>query len=100
MDGQEFSERLLRLGVPAGAVLDTGQVVAHPHTAHRGMLPVSDWYQGPGTPIKFTRTPGSVRRVPPRFAADADEILREAGYSDEEIVGLKSAGATLTKRRR
>jgi len=98
-DGVALAERLLAAGVPAGAVLNTGQVVNHPHTTHRNMVPEKDWYRGPGTPIKFSRTPGSVRHTPPAFAADTDEVLAEAGYSADEIAALKENGVTPIKRR-
>jgi len=98
-DGRALAERLLTAGVPAGAVLDTGQVVAHPHTAHRDMVPEKDWYRGPGTPIRFSRMPGSVRCTPPQFAADTDEILAEAGYSADEIAELRKTGVAPTERR-
>ncbi len=98
-NGPELAERLLAAGVPAGAVLDTKQVVDHPHTAHRNMVPEKDWYRGPGTPIKFSRTPGALRRTPPPFAADTDQILAEAGYDADEIAALKERGITPTERR-
>jgi len=98
-DGVALAERLLAAGVPAGAVLNTAQVVDHPHTAHRNMVPKEDWYRGPGTPIKFPRTPGSVRHTPPAFAADTDVVLAEAGYSADEIAALKENGVTPIKRR-
>ncbi len=37
-DGRELAERLIRLGVPCGAIATVDRVVEHPHTRHRGMV--------------------------------------------------------------
>ena len=58
-----------------------------------------DWYRGTGIPIKFSRTPGSVRRAPPKFSAHAREILAEHGFSEDEIRRLADAGVLVEKRR-
>jgi len=59
--------KLLEQGVPAGPVLEVPDVVNHPHTRHRGMVVEKDGYRGTGNPIKLSRTPASVRSVPPQF---------------------------------
>ena len=47
-----------------------------------------------GLPVKLSRTPGDPRRLPgPGLGEHTDEVLRGAGYSDEEIAALKQAGA-------
>lgn len=99
VDGHELCERLLRAGLPAGPVVDTEEVMTHPHTLHRGMAAALDWYRGTGIPIKFSRTPGEVRRTPPAFAAHGEEILREHGFSEEEIADLADTGALVETRR-
>ncbi|MEE7462683.1 carnitine dehydratase [Methylobacterium fujisawaense] len=66
---------LLEAGVPAAAVSDVGEVLAHPHTLHRGMVVELDGYTGVGSPVKLSRTPATVRRPPPRFDEHAKEIL-------------------------
>jgi crotonobetainyl-CoA:carnitine CoA-transferase CaiB-like acyl-CoA transferase len=43
-------------------------------------------------PVQFDETPASSRRAP-LFAEHTDEILRELGKSDEELIQLKVAGA-------
>jgi len=58
-----------------------------------------DWYKGTATPIKFSRTVGSVRRVPPKFAVDAGDILAECGYNDVEIDALVASGALVMEKR-
>jgi crotonobetainyl-CoA:carnitine CoA-transferase CaiB-like acyl-CoA transferase len=43
-------------------------------------------------PVQFDQTPARIRRAP-QFAEHTDEILRELGKSDEELINLKIAGA-------
>lgn len=38
-----------------------------------------------GTPVKMSDTPGSVRTAPPGFGENTKSILKDFGYSDDEI---------------
>jgi len=98
-DGEDICRKLLEGGVPAGPVLDTAQVMTSAQTQHRKMAASLDWYKGTGIPIKFSRTPGSVRRTPPKFGVHGHEILAEHGFSEEEIARLAEAGVLVEKRR-
>lgn len=64
-DAAELADRLLRSGVPAAAVLRVDQALAHPHTRHRGMVLEQGDYRGVGSPIKLSRTPAALRKLPP-----------------------------------
>jgi crotonobetainyl-CoA:carnitine CoA-transferase CaiB-like acyl-CoA transferase len=46
-----------------------------------------------GVPVKMSRTPGDPTRPAPAFGEHTDEVLREAGYSEEEIATMKESGA-------
>ena len=65
------------------------QVVEHPT---EGTLRL------PGIPATYSRTPGAIRRLPPRLGEHSLEILREAGLDDAEIDKLLASGATRTGR--
>lgn len=82
-DCAELADRLLRAGVPCGAVRSIDQVVADPHTHHRGMVVDIGAYRGTGSPIKMSRTPASYRMAPPRFAEHTDEVLSELGVEPD-----------------
>jgi len=45
------------------------------------------------SPVRFAASPANLRRLPPRQGEHSDEVLREAGYSDEEIAALREDGA-------
>jgi crotonobetainyl-CoA:carnitine CoA-transferase CaiB-like acyl-CoA transferase len=64
-DAAALADRLLRSGVPAAAVLTVDQALAHPHTRHRGMVLEQGDYRGVGSPIKLSRTPATLRKLPP-----------------------------------
>lgn len=100
LDGEALCERLLVAGLPAGPIHDTAQVVAHPHTKHRQMDLQKDWYRMTGIPIKFSRTPGSLRHLPPEYGRHSRELLAEAGLDPKQIDRLIADGIVLEARRR
>lgn len=63
-----LADQLLRAGVPAAAVQTVDQALAHPHTLHRGMVLEQGDYKGVGSPIKLSRTPATLRKLPPDLA--------------------------------
>src|SRR4051812_32878462 len=46
-----------------------------------------------GVPVKMSRTPGAPQGPGPVLGADTHDVLREAGYSDDEIRELEEHGA-------
>jgi alpha-methylacyl-CoA racemase len=46
-----------------------------------------------GVPVKMSRTPGGVHSPGPVLGEHTDEVLAAAGYSEDEIAGLKESGA-------
>jgi formyl-CoA transferase len=43
-------------------------------------------------PVRFERTPATLRHLPPRLGEQSDAILREAGFADDEIAKLRAEG--------
>ena len=94
----EWLRRLERAGVPAGPVLEISQMHADPQALAREMIvetehPTAGRVKAIGLPVKFSDTPGSVRRPAPMFGQDTREVLREHGFSDSEIDQLAAQGA-------
>src|ERR1700722_2295572 len=94
----DWLRRLEKSGVPAGPVLDIAQMHADPQAIAREMIvetthATAGKVKAIGLPIKFSETPGGVRRAAPVFGQHTQEVLRELGYSDEEIDRFVSLGA-------
>jgi crotonobetainyl-CoA:carnitine CoA-transferase CaiB-like acyl-CoA transferase len=94
----EWLRRLEEAGVPAGPVLDVGQMHADPQALARDMIvetthPVAGPVKSLGLPIKFSETPGSVRRPAPILGEHTREVLIEYGFSDAEADQLAAQGA-------
>jgi len=86
----EWLHRLEESGVPAGPVLDIAQMHADPQALAREMIvetthPTAGKVKAIGLPIKFSDTPGGVRKAAPLFGEHTREVLREHGFSDAEI---------------
>jgi len=43
--------------------------------------------------VKFSRTPADPTRPAPAFGEHTEEVLREAGYSPEEVEAMLESGA-------
>jgi crotonobetainyl-CoA:carnitine CoA-transferase CaiB-like acyl-CoA transferase len=48
----------------------------------------------PGIPVTFSETPGDILRHPPALGEHSAEVLKDAGYSAEEIAALAATGVT------
>jgi crotonobetainyl-CoA:carnitine CoA-transferase CaiB-like acyl-CoA transferase len=97
----EWLRRLEEAGVPAGPVLDVNQMHADPQALARKMIvetthPTAGEVRAIGLAIKFSETPGGVRRAAPVFGQHTREVLRDHGYSDAEVDQMAAVGAVQT----
>jgi formyl-CoA transferase len=94
----EWIEALNAVGVPCGPILTIDQTFADTQVQHLGMAQQvhSDTY-GDLTivrnPVRLSRTSTSLRRAAPQPGAHTEEVLREYGYSRDEIAALNETGA-------
>lgn len=100
VDGEDICNRLAAAGLAAGPIHNTQQVVDHPHTHHRKMTVQQDWYKMTGTPIKLSRTPGTLRHLPPKFGEHSRQLLAEFGFSESEVDALLAEKVVLNTRQR
>lgn len=92
-DGDSVAFDLIKAGVPCGPILNVEQIVQHPHTTHRQMvIGIGDDYQGIGSPIKLSHNPASYRTAPPAFAENTVEVLKNNGFSQQQIDVLIEQG--------
>jgi crotonobetainyl-CoA:carnitine CoA-transferase CaiB-like acyl-CoA transferase len=99
-DGHALTRRMLEVGLPAGPVLSIDEAMAADHTAHRKMVTEIGSFRGLGTPIKLSRSPGSMRSAPPRFNEHGRSVLLAHGFSETEITALAAEGVLVEARRR
>lgn len=95
---EEWVERLLAAGIPAGPIYDYAQALGSEHARERGMVmevehPVEGKVKSIGFPVKMGGTPQKVRRAAPLLGADTASILAELGLDDEAQAALRAEGA-------
>jgi formyl-CoA transferase/CoA:oxalate CoA-transferase len=94
----EWLMLLTEAGVPCGSVRDVPDVLADPQLLARKMIAVVEHVAaGPlkvlGVPIALSDTPGSVRTAPPVLGQHTEPVLRELGFDEAAIAGLRRSGA-------
>jgi formyl-CoA transferase len=93
----EVADILGRVGVPAGPVMDSGDLYASEHLRARGMLvEIEHPERGAitlfGCPIRLSESPVEIV-CPPLLGEHTDEVLHtELCLSDDELAALRTAG--------
>ncbi len=77
----------------ATPVLSVTEIAAHPHNTARDTFMEADGILQASPAPRFSRTPGAVHRPPPTPGQHNEEVLREAGFGDDEIRALTAAPA-------
>jgi crotonobetainyl-CoA:carnitine CoA-transferase CaiB-like acyl-CoA transferase len=86
--------------VPHAPLHDLDSLIDDPHLAAVGLLqtiehPSEGTLRLAGPAASWSKTPPSIRHYPPRLGEQGAEILREAGFSDDEIRQLIADGALI-----
>jgi crotonobetainyl-CoA:carnitine CoA-transferase CaiB-like acyl-CoA transferase len=94
----EWVEALNAADVPCGPVLTLDAVFADPQVRHLDVTAtVEHATDGPvevlRLPLTFSETPATVRAAAPVPGSDTRAVLRELGYSDDDVDALVATGA-------
>jgi crotonobetainyl-CoA:carnitine CoA-transferase CaiB-like acyl-CoA transferase len=94
----ELLDKLIPAGMPCSAAYKVSDMMGSAHAKARGSILEID-YPGIGpvkaanNPIKLSDAPVEVRRLSPQVGQHTVEIMRDLGYSDADIAGLRDAKA-------
>jgi crotonobetainyl-CoA:carnitine CoA-transferase CaiB-like acyl-CoA transferase len=94
---KEWLGLLMNEDTCVSAVQSLDEVFEDPHVRSRQMLvetthPKAGRVRQIGVPIKFSETPGEIRRPAPEIGEHTEEILGQLGYASEEIDRLRRTG--------
>jgi len=93
----DWMERLQAVGVPCAPIQTLDQVFSHPQVLARGMVvemehPTAERVRLVGSPLHLSRTPVTYRSHPPLAGEHTEAVLKELGYTAEEVVRLRDEG--------
>jgi crotonobetainyl-CoA:carnitine CoA-transferase CaiB-like acyl-CoA transferase len=90
---EDWLELMGRIGVPCAPINSLTEMLAHPHTAARGIIldyahPVLGPLKTTAHPVVFDGATRSVQAAPPQHGQHTREILGALGYSVSQIEGM------------
>ena len=93
-------EILVEADVPCTPVNRLEDLLDDPHLSTIGFItedkhPTEGKIKNTGIPIRFSKSPGALRRHAPTLGEHSVELLSEVGYSDADIEALIAKGVTV-----
>ena len=93
----EWLDLLDEAGVPNSPINNIEQLVNDPQVAYRNMIlnikqPNGQEIGMPASPLKLYATPPTYRRHVPKLGEHTHEILKELGYTDDDLKGMLASG--------
>jgi formyl-CoA transferase/CoA:oxalate CoA-transferase len=91
--GAEWLKLLEDAGIPAGPIYTLDKLFSDPQVLHRKMMvelthPKAGKIKVTGVPVKLSESPGEITAPPPLLGQHNKEVLKDLGYSAEEIEKL------------
>jgi crotonobetainyl-CoA:carnitine CoA-transferase CaiB-like acyl-CoA transferase len=91
--GAEWLKLLEDAGIPAGPIYTLDKLFSDPQVLHRKMVvelqhPKAGKIKVTGVPVKLSESPGEIISPPPLLGQHNKEVLKNLGYSVEEIEKL------------
>jgi formyl-CoA transferase len=96
-DSAAWIARFNAAGVPAGPIYAIDQVFADPQVRHLGIAQAVEHktlgrLDLVGQAVTLSRTPSRLATASPEAGEHTDAVLRELGYTDTDIAGLRQRG--------
>ena len=93
---EEALDLFTKAGVTAGMVADASDLDGHPYIESRALvveMPDEDMGTVPMHAVspRLSETPGEIRHLGPRLGAHSEAVLRDLGYTAEQIAELRQA---------
>ena len=94
---RQWMDLLGAAGVPCGRIRTVAEVCTNPQLVDRGKVvkrphPTAGTVTMIGQPIELSDTPSRIETAPPLLGEQTDDVLREIGYSEAEILALHADG--------
>tara|TARA_Y100001960_G_C14302246_1_gene646725 strand:- start:232 stop:669 length:438 start_codon:yes stop_codon:yes gene_type:complete len=98
---EEWLTRFEKKGIPAGPIYTVADMHADPQTNDRNMTlevehPTAGRVKTLGPPVKFSRTPATVRSPAPLYGQHTRDVLVQHGFSESEISAFLDEGAIMS----
>ena len=93
---EEVLAEMEKARIPAGPILSPQRVLEDPHIAAKRVFESVEY---PGldtpaplmrTPVELSETPGEIRSRAPKLGENTDEIMKELGYDQNQIIDLRN----------